>query len=70
MEYYSVFESINRNCIIIIHGTIDEICSSSAVSSTVIDIDDFIVELIEMTECFIKELNIKDVEWCHFYLIL
>ena len=69
MEYYSVFESINRNYIII-HGTIDEICSSSAVSSAVIDIKDFIVELIEMTECFIKELNIKDVEWCHFYLIL
>ena len=59
MEYYRVFESINQNCIII-HGTIDEI-------STVIDIGDIIVE---MTECLIKEFDIKDVNWCHFYLIL
>ena len=28
--YYSVFESINRICMAI-HGTIDEICNSSAV---------------------------------------
>ena len=46
MEYYSVFESINRNDIII-HGTIDEI-------STVIDIEDLIVEMIE---CLIKEFS-------------
>ena len=62
MEYYNVFEIINMNCIIIIHGTIDEICSTSAV----IDIEDF----IERTECFVNELNIKDVGWFHFYLIL
>ena len=55
--YYSVFESINRNCIAI-HGTIDEICNSLAV----IDIEDFIVEVIEMTERFMKEFNIKYIE--------
>ena len=51
--YCKVFESINRNYIII-HGIIDEICNRSAV----IDIGDFIVELIEMTERFIKEFDI------------
>ena len=44
----------------IIHGTMDEI-------STVIDIEDFIVEMIE---CLIKEFDIKDMKWCHFYLVL
>ena len=54
MEYYSVFESINKNCITI-HGTIDEICNSSAV----IDMEDSLIELIDMTDRFMKEIKIE-----------
>ena len=46
MDYYSVFESINRNCNAI-HGTIDEICNSLAV--------------IDVAERFMKEFDIKDL---------
>ena len=58
--YCSVFESINKNCTAL-HGTIDEICNSSAVSSTVIDIEDSLIELIDMTDRFMKEIDHKDL---------